>query len=460
MRLTLPFVCVVALFLAGLGGQDAYAQRSAHRATDALTGIEPAREGGTSIETGPGVQTSIVTHQDLTRSVISANLEQVLDNALPNERVSVIIAFRQNRSVREFRSGGRAERHQNMVRALRAESDNTERVWRSRLALEGARRQRRIWVRNALAVELPVSAVRRMARSAEVTRIDYDAVLAAPITTYASTQTPEWNLDVVGAPILWDIGVAGAGALVANLDTGVDVGHADLAARWRGGAGGWYDPHAEHATPYDADGHGTQTMGIMVAGDATGTSVGMAPDAQWMAAKIFNDAGVAQVSDIELALQWLLDPDGDPATDDLPDVVNNSWVFDNGVDACDPIFQTHFDTLRAAGVAVVFSAGNAGPSAATSISPANTPGVVAVGSVDDDLNLTVSSFSSRGPSSCDAATPFPTVVAPGRGIKTTDLTFGFLPESFNFVTGNFVLCAACCRRNCTIAGRIPEPAAR
>jgi len=83
----------------------------------------------------------------------------------------------------------------------------------------------------------------------------------------------------------------------------------------------------------------------------------------------------------------------------------------------------------------VCSSDLAGPSAATSISPANTPGVVAVGSVDDDLNLTVSSFSSRGPSSCDAATPFPTVVAPGRGIKTTDLTFGFLPESFNFVTG-------------------------
>ena len=36
-------------------------------------------------------------------------------------------------------------------------------------------------------------------------------------------------------------------------------------------------------------GHGTATMGVMVGGDAGGTTIGMAPGATWIAAKIFND---------------------------------------------------------------------------------------------------------------------------------------------------------------------------
>lgn len=57
----------------------------------------------------------------------------------------------------------------------------------------------------------------------------------------------------------------------------------------------------------------------------------MAPQAQWIAAKIFNDSGSATASAIHLAFQWLLDPDRNPATDDAPVVVNNSWSYHTGV---------------------------------------------------------------------------------------------------------------------------------
>jgi bacillopeptidase F len=171
-------------------------------------------------------------------------------------------------------------------------------------------------------------------------------------------------------------------------------------------------------------------MGLLVGGDAGGTHVGIAPDARWMAAKIFNDAGQTTESAIHRALQWVLDPDANPATDDAPDVVNNSWDI-SSEDSCNTAFQSDLDALRAADIAVVFSAGNYGPMSSSSVSPANGDNVVSVGAVDDQRQVTL--FSSRGPSACDGSL-FPQLVAPGEGVLTTDLSFGGTP-SYTLVAG-------------------------
>jgi subtilisin family serine protease len=78
----------------------------------------------------------------------------------------------------------------------------------------------------------------------------------------------------------------------------------------------------------------------------------------------------------------------------------------------------------AAGILPVFSAGNSGPAANTSTSPANYPEALAVGAVDGaDL---IWSLSSRGPSDCgETATIFPEIVAPGVGIYTLDRAGSF-----------------------------------
>ncbi len=66
-----------------------------------------------------------------------------------------------------------------------------------------------------------------------------------------------------------------------------------------------------------------------------------------MAAKIFNDAGQATLSNIHLAFQWLLDPDGDPATVDAPDVVNASWGLTGGaLGACNMEFDERHPGAR------------------------------------------------------------------------------------------------------------------
>jgi subtilisin family serine protease len=206
--------------------------------------------------------------------------------------------------------------------------------------------------------------------------------------------------------------------VVASLDTGVDLAHPDLKARWRGGGDSWFDPYEHTAEPFDTLGHGTQTLGVAVGGDSSGAPIGVAPGAEWIAARIYDRTGQTSTSVIHEAFGWLLDPDGDPSTADAPAVINASWgsrVSGLG----DPAFQADLDALRAAGILVVFAAGNAGPSVGSDVSPANNPGAFSTGSVDRSGR--VANSSSRGPSSCDGAL-FPDLVAPGVSVRTTDLS--------------------------------------
>jgi len=249
-----------------------------------------------------------------------------------------------------------------------------------------------------------------------------------------------WNLDDIRAPDLWALGYIGQGIVVANMDSGVDINHPDLASTWRGGSNSWHDVHGQHpTTPFDAagptTGHGTRSMGLMVAGDASGFALGVAPGARWIAVKVWDDAGNALISDFTLGFQWLLDPDGNPSTDDVPHVINNSWGFDQQAGSCDTVFQADIQALQAAGIAVVFSAGNSGTQGPGSdVSPANNPEGYGVGAVDNTQS--VSSFSSRGPSACDG-TFFPEVVAPGEQVWTTDVGGGGTPSITQAVGTSF-----------------------
>jgi subtilisin family serine protease len=163
-------------------------------------------------------------------------------------------------------------------------------------------------------------------------------------------------------------------------------------------------------------------MGAMVGGDAGGTTVGVAPGAQWIAVRIFDDAGTGTATAIHQGYQWLLDPDGNPNTDDAPHIINNSWAMSGA--GCNLDFEPDLQALRAAGILPIFAAGNYGPSSNTSRSPANNPSAFPVGNVNDTKGIY--SSSSRGPSSCAGWTgPYPKIVAPGVTIRTTDRFGGY-----------------------------------
>jgi bacillopeptidase F len=365
-------------------------------------------------------------------AVIAPPLASALESADPADERPVIVRLADRVDPRRFRDGERRRRRQRLVTALHGKAALTHAPVRALLRRHGARRVVPLWITNGLAFRATPDGIRALAALPGVERLTLDATLEAPGVT-AVPPAPQWNVAAVGAPVLWDLGYTGAGVVVASMDTGVDVGHSDLGPRWRGGANSWFDPNGAHPTPADASGHGTWTMGVMVGGAAGGTTIGVAPDARWIAVKIFDDAGRASLSAIHAGFQWLLDPDGNPATDDAPDVVNNSWGLTDRVGLCEQEFEPDVAVLTAAGIGVVFSAGNTGPGAGSSVSPANHAKSLAVGAVD--AAGVVAGFSSRGPSACDGAI-FPDLVAPGVAIRTADLTFGgVFPDSYISVSG-------------------------
>ncbi|MBI5100254.1 MAG: S8 family serine peptidase, partial [Nitrospirae bacterium] len=323
-------------------------------------------------------------------------------------------------------TGGKAARYGALVGALKDKADRTQGEAAALLKTRGAKNIKPLWLTNSVAATVPASLIDEISGLSSVGSIEPDTVIRAPAfdslrsTPWAASAT-EWNISRIKAPSLWNAGLSGTGIVVASLDTGVDVTHPDLHERWRGGAcatppdcDSWYDPHTNSTVPYDRAGssfagHGTGVMGLML-GSSQVDRYGVAPEAAWISAKIFDDSGLTSVSTIISALQWLLAPGGNPAN--APDVVNNSWGFDSTACEFHSALDTAIRTVRGAGMAVVFSAGNRGPGPSTSASPANYSGNFAVGA--SDFSDAVAGFSSRGPSACpDRTTVFPNIVAPG-----------------------------------------------
>ncbi len=346
---------------------------------------------------------------------------------------TVIVTMRGQADLGSIPGGSHAARQQGIIRALQAHAAKSQRALVRYLdgerALGHVAGDTSFWVFNGLSVTATPAVIAEIAARADVASVTPDEVPVVPAgaqsPTSWTTEAPassaptEPNIDLINAPAMWSLGFTGQGVVVANLDSGVDASHPDLASRWRGGSNSWFDPYGQHpTTPTDLSGHGTATMGVIVGGDGGGTSIGMAPGATWIAAKIFNDSGTATATAIHSALQWVVDPDGNPATADAPQVVNNSWAY--GTPGCNLAFQPDLQTLRAVEIVPVFAAGNYGPGSSTSVSPANYPEALAVGATDN--SDAIDAGSGRGPSACgEASTIYPELVAPGVNVRTADL---------------------------------------
>ncbi|NJN92766.1 MAG: S8 family serine peptidase [Anaerolineales bacterium] len=204
--------------------------------------------------------------------------------------------------------------------------------------------------------------------------------------------------------------------MVANIDSGVDWTHPALQTKYRGytGAGklpqhlgNWFDATGQGATyPIDGNGHGSHTMGTMVAD----SGLGVAPGAKWIAVKAFDSSGGALNSWLHSAFQWVLAPNGNPAL--APDLVNNSWSSNAGSST---EFQADIQALLNAGIYPIFAAGNNGSDPETVGSPGSLNIALAVGATD--INDEVALFSGRGPSPWGKIKP--EIAAPGKEVLST-----------------------------------------
>lgn len=233
----------------------------------------------------------------------------------------------------------------------------------------------------------------------------------------------EWNIDRIGAPAVWNMGIDGQGTVVASIDTGADWEHPALQDKYRGydPATGevdhtysFYDPVNGEEEPYDDDGHGTHVTGTMVGSEADGSNqVGVAPGAQWISVQAFTAEG-AYDADLLAAAEWILAPGGDATK--APDVVNNSWSGGSGMDEW---YRDAVTAWRAADIFPAFAAGNkllTDPGGPGSVAvPANYPESFATGATDINDNL--ADFSLLGPSPYDEIKP--DISAPGVNIRSS-----------------------------------------
>ncbi|HEU4403929.1 MAG TPA: S8 family serine peptidase [Polyangiaceae bacterium] len=349
-----------------------------------------------------------------------------------------------------------AEKASFVYRALADQADRTQGALVGWLSAQGAK-FRAFHVTNAVVVyDASPALVRQIAARGDVARIAIDtpfklsrpepgpdAVRATPEDD--AVLAPGSNIVAAGAVQVWEqFGTRGEGVVVAGQDTGYDWTHPALRHHYRGYRGGvanhaynWHDAiHApigggsnpcglDSPEPCDDDSHGTHTMGTIVGDDNAGNQVGMAPAARWIGCRNM-DRGVGTPSTYIECFEWFLapyPPGGNPRTDGdptlAPDVINNSWGCPPSEGCSGQEIVPALQALHDAGVVVVVSAGNAGPSCGTiDDQPATiSDTTLSVGAYNHSTGA-IASFSSRGPSSLDNQ-PGPDVSAPGVNIRSS-----------------------------------------
>jgi hypothetical protein len=292
------------------------------------------------------------------------------------------------------------------------------------------------WITNLIAVDATPDVIYEIASRPDVDEIDLDAVLDydRPVSSYPTNEnieSSEIGLRVINAHLLWQLGITGAGRLVMNIDTGVDKNHPALSYKWRGNTVPWYhawlDKNGATQQPTDCDVHGTHTMGIMCGRSPAGDTIGVAPDAQWIASRTICSS--PHTSNSIAAFQWAMNPDSNiNTTNDIPDAIGNSWYDPDVTNECSSIYVSTLNACEAIGIAVVFSCGNNGPGTSTITKPkninTNIVNAFCVGNVDANqpFPYPIASTSSRGPSLCGGVGSLlikPEVVAPGSNVRSS-----------------------------------------
>ena len=233
---------------------------------------------------------------------------------------------------------------------------------------------------NAMAVTVPSADVGRLRSMPGVAGVYPDQPMRASVDP---------DVSITNAPQVWQTNDPsgrpdqGAGEIVAVVDTGIDYNDPDLGSGFGPGhkvvAG--YDFVNNDPDPMDDNGHGTHVAGI-IAGDPAGPGgrTGEAPKAQLTAYKVLAASGSSSESTVLEGFDAAVSADNPYRAN----VVNMS--LSGPAEPNDPLEQACEQAI-ADGVVVVVAAGNNGPGESTVGSPAEAPGVLAVGASATGVTL-------------------------------------------------------------------------
>lgn len=272
---------------------------------------------------------------------------------------------------------------------------------------------------NAIAAELPNHAAMSLAQNSKVAYVEteqsrqMESHLDPGVLWDGSYEILPWGVNSVQADEVWDTdhnlaidslsSITGQGVKVAVLDSGIQLGHEDLAANLDlAHSFDFLDNDADVSDiPGPVTGHGTATSGIVAAVDNSVGVIGTAPRATIIMYRVCNSAlNDCPDSAIIAALQRSMT--------DGADIVSMSF---GGIGFSIP-FKQAIQAADRAGIVLVASAGNT-PSqvAGARHYPSGFSEVISVGATDINNNL--ASFSTFG--------GHQDLVAPGVGTPTAFL---------------------------------------
>lgn len=308
--------------------------------------------------------------------------------------------------------------------------------------------------------------IQRLEGKPGIERVEVDAIKRATATPNDPRFDELWGMAKIAAPLAWDTTTGDAGVVVADIDTGVDYNHEDLADNMWVNTGetpnngiddegnGYIDdvyginaiyPSSDPygGDPMDDNGHGSHTTGtILACGNNSLGVTGVCWNSKGMALKYLDDRGYGYTSDSIECINYVIDQKTNRNVNVV--AINASYGSTRYVAAEREAIEAAGD----AGIVFVAAACNAGTDNDTEPHyPSSYPSSNIIAVAASDPNDDLAEFSNYGSTTVDLAAPGTDILStvppntqpdPGILYDSWDGTSMATPH----VTGAVALCAA------------------
>ena len=262
---------------------------------------------------------------------------------------------------------------------------------------EGIEVKNSFWIANMMLIEADtglnleeiasVQGVQRINPNFEFTTLDNE--ISSVEIVHSSSSDATYGLDQINTTETWEeFETKGEDIRVSVLDTGVDESHSDIDLYTNNESdstfpGGWSEfdsegNEVEGSTPSDSDGHGTHVSGTVIGGDNSGTKIGVAPEADLMHSKVFDDTESTTLAQILGGFEWSKENDADIISLSLGTVCESNSVY----------VEDYIEPIRNAedmGISVISAIGN--DEEGCSSSPANVYDGISIGATNEEFEV-------------------------------------------------------------------------